>query len=144
LIVDQQRVHLRAIRQLAQQRAELRVDLAQLLALQVEVDRLLLLVEVLTSFSAPSRFQLVENPAICDAVSAKLAAHRGSDRGCDHHIKLGAAGQVPGSFQLVRLKSSAIALKYDWRPWLALLRRCRLGRCRALRRRRLSRLRNSL
>src|SRR5581483_6087301 len=45
--VDQERVHLRAVGQLAQQGAELRVDLAQLLAVQVEVDRLLLLVDIL-------------------------------------------------------------------------------------------------
>jgi hypothetical protein len=44
--VDEQRVHLRLVRQLAQQGAELGVDLAQLLAVEIQVDRLPLLGEV--------------------------------------------------------------------------------------------------
>ena len=45
--VHQQRVHLRLVRQLLQQRAERVVDFAQLLAVKIKVDRLLFLALVL-------------------------------------------------------------------------------------------------
>ena len=64
-----------------QQRAELGVDLAQLLAVQVEVDRLLLLAD-------------------------EFKRTNWKDAGT-----WGAAPKMPASFQLVRLNSSAIALK---------------------------------
>ena len=92
--VDEQRVHLRAVRQLAQERAELRVDLAQLLAMQVEVDGLLLLVEILLLQPPFLAEQLVEVLDLRRGIE-EIAGHRDGDKDADQHDQLGRG--VPGA-----------------------------------------------
>src|SRR6185503_10003838 len=92
--IDQQRIHLRLVRQLAQQRAELHVDLAQLLAVQIEVDRLALLVEVLLLqpvFLLVAGLESVDLPGGVGEVAADRDGHQDGEQ----HQRLRRG--VPGS-----------------------------------------------
>ena len=92
--VDEQRIHLRAVRQLAQERAELRIDLAQLLPVQIQIDRLLLLVEVLVLEPRFLAAQLLEVLDLAAGVD-EIPGHGDRDEDAEQHQQLGR--RVPGA-----------------------------------------------